>query len=295
MTTTYEGWRQVPGHLLTATQLGELEFPRTPTDKPHAHVETYDWRDKKDTVPLYNVHRCPPTKATGPQLAAAAARSTRSRVCADCGAHCQRILPEVGGRPLCPVCRGVVLLRDAQEKIAAARIETVAGVREKLARPNLAIVQTTIHNPGRTPAGSARPDNAVRVWAVDGDGHALVDVLVSLVGPKSKFALPDAVPREEGAAAVHAALIGRSLIAWDEGELLPLVEHLNHPDWPRERFTWDLDRVATVRAASTVWRGQLDERRKPVPSIPPGTPDRLLLHLQRIAADEPAADAGGAA
>jgi hypothetical protein len=181
----------------------------------------------------------------------------------------------------------VVQLRVAQQEIADGRVEIVARAQGWLARPGAAAVQVTLINPGRTPGGSTRPDTAVRVQAVGVDGRRLVDALVSLVGPKARIRTEGAVPTGEGAATVHAALIGRPLIAWRESELWALVRSLPHSDWPERRWgSWNWDQVATVQEASTRWRGQLDERRGLVPSLPPGTPDRLLLHLQRIAADD---------
>lgn len=287
---TYTGWRQVPEHLLTATQLGELEFPRQPLGQPAAWVATYDWRGKKTEVSLYDARDCQPTKATARVLAAAAGRATRSRVCADCGARCQRPLPvDVDDQPLCPVCRSVVLLRAEQRRIADGRAEIVATVRGWLAWPGAAVVQVGLINPGRTPGGSARPDTAIRVQAIDTDGRHLVDVLTSLVGPKARIRTEGAVPTEEGTATVHAALVGRPLIVWRESELLALARNLSHSDWPQLQWGgWDREQTAAAQDTSTRWRGQLNELRGLVPSLRPGTPDRLLLHLRRIAEDGPA-------
>jgi hypothetical protein len=56
-------------------------------------------------------------------------------------------------------------------------------------------------------------------------------------------------------------------------------------------------RAAAVEQLAARWRGQLDPHtRALVPSLAPGTPDRLLLMLRRIAAssDQPPAAGGGA-
>jgi hypothetical protein len=180
-----------------------------------------------------------------------------------------------------------VQLRATQQGIAAGRPELVARVRGWLDRPGVSIVQADLVNPGPTSSGSARRDTAIRVAAVDGDGLRIVDALVSLVGPRARIVEPEAIPTADGAAIVHRALLGRPLIAWDESELWALVRALPHADWQEGRRwgSWDEDRIAAVQPVSTRWRGQLDERRNLVPSLPPGTPDRLLLHLQRIAGD----------
>jgi hypothetical protein len=73
--TTYADWWQVPPHLLPATALGELEYPRTPDDRqPAAWVDTRDWRGRKASIPLYDARACPSTKATARQLEATAGR-----------------------------------------------------------------------------------------------------------------------------------------------------------------------------------------------------------------------------
>src|SRR6266511_1737140 len=120
--TTYAGWWQVPDHLMPATALGELEYPRTHDgQQPAAWVDTWDWSDRKTSIPLYDARACPPTNATARQLAAAATRSHRQRTCADCGAHCQRPLtvdPQ-DRRPLCPACRHLARLRRRQAELTA--------------------------------------------------------------------------------------------------------------------------------------------------------------------------------
>jgi len=130
MTTTYAGWWQVPDHLMPATALGELEYPRTADGQaPVAWVDTRDWSDRKTSIPLYDARACPPTKATGAQLASAADGSKlgRRRVCSDCGARCQRPLPSLpevpGSGPLCPACRHIALLRRKQAEVATQRLD----------------------------------------------------------------------------------------------------------------------------------------------------------------------------
>src|SRR6266568_798573 len=61
--TTYAGWWQVPDHLMPATTLGELEYPRTTNGRrPAAWVATRDWSDRKASLPLYDARACPPTR-----------------------------------------------------------------------------------------------------------------------------------------------------------------------------------------------------------------------------------------
>ncbi len=163
--TTYAGWWQVPDHLMPATALHELEYPRTPDGRqPAAWVDTWDWSDRKTSIPLYDARTCPPTKATARQLAAAGARSHRQRSCAQCGAHCQRPLtvdPQ-DRRPLCPACRHVARLRRWQAQLAAHRPLIAQRARELLAWPGAVVVQVDLHVPPPTPAGRRRPATAAR-------------------------------------------------------------------------------------------------------------------------------------
>ncbi|WP_432830523.1 hypothetical protein [Dactylosporangium sp. CA-092794] len=150
---SYASWRDVPSHLLSATLLGELEFPRKPDPAARAAlVHTRDWSDHDTTVTLFDARRCPPTGASAGQLAAAAARATRSRVCADCAAWCQRLLPvDLDGRPLCPACRSVLLLRRAQAQAADDRAAAAAQLHTALHWPDVAVLQVDVTTPERTP------------------------------------------------------------------------------------------------------------------------------------------------
>jgi hypothetical protein len=291
--TTYPGWWQVPDHLLPATTLGELEYPRTANGRqPAAWAHTRDWRDRKTTIPLYDARACPPTKATARQLAAAAARSGRQRTCADCGAHCQRplTLDPNDRRPQCPACRHIALLRRAQTKAAKARQESATRAAELLAWTDAAVVQVDLTVPPPTPSGHKRPPTAARIRAVNLQGERLVDALVRLVGPRAHHVPAGAVPREDAAPAVRR-LEGRRLIAWHE----PDLEHLRrvapdlnradeHAGWNR-MYGFPREQVAVLWWLATRWRGQLDPHtRTLVACLPPGAPDRLLLMLRRIAA-----------
>jgi len=114
-------------------------------------------------------------------------------------------------------------------------------------------------------------------------GARLLDVTVRLVGPRAQHVPAEAIARTEAAPRVHRALLGRPLLLWDGQELTELRTAVPHSDWP----SWDdrPARYATVRELSARWRGQLDPRtRQILPSLPPGTPDRLLVHLRRAAA-----------
>ena len=55
-----------------------------------------------------------------------------------------------------------------------------------------------------------------------------------------------------------------------------------HKDWPSGYTGRAM--ITEVWSDSAHWRAQLDERRRLVAALPPGSPDRMLLHLRRIAA-----------
>lgn len=291
--TTYEGWWEVPPHLMSATALKELEFPRVATGDPVAWVRARDWRGKADEVALYDVRVCPPTPATAAQLEAAGRRADAGRrVCEDCGALCQRPVPprdDAGSRRLCPACRHILVLRVRQRVAAANRDRQARWAADVLAAGDAVIVQVDLTVPPPAESGRKRPATAARIRAVDLAGQQLLETTLRLVGPRSRWVPPDAVPREEGAVAVHTALAGQPLILWDFDEAEALRAAAPHPDWrygtvtafdhPPRPGEW-----TTARHRATEWRGQVDPKRLGlVDSVPPGTPDRLALMVRRMA------------
>jgi hypothetical protein len=144
---------------------------------------------------------------------------------------------------------------------------------------------------------------------VDLAGKRLVAVLVRLVGPRAHHVPQGAVPADQAAAVVHRALLGRRLLMWGHQDLLGLHLAAPHPDLPRLLRlveVSDLDqlhlpipehtRAVVVEQLTTRWRGQLDPHTHAlVPSLAPGTPDRLLLMLRRIAASGDQQGPGGGA
>jgi hypothetical protein len=261
MTRTYAGWWQVPAHLLPATALGELEYPRTPDGRqPAAWVDTRDRRGRKASIALYDAHACPPTKATARQLEAAAASAGRQRVCADCHARCQRPLTVDPGdrRPLCPACRQVARLRARQAQLAKARPHLAARAAELLGWTDAAVVPVDLHTPPPTPAGRKRPPSAARVRAVDPHGRRLVDVLVRLVGPCAHHIPQGAIPTGEAAPPVHRAQLGRRLLMWGQHDLIGLHQAAPHPELPRLLRLGDVSEIPLpipehVRAVA-LWR-----------------------------------------
>jgi hypothetical protein len=272
--TTYQGWWQVPPHLLPATALGELEYPRAPAGDPVAWVEVREnWAGKNDEIALYDARACPPTTATARQLVAAAYRSARQRqrTCADCHARCQRPLPpldEHDPRPLCPACRHVALLRRRQAELATSRQACAERARELLASPHTAVLQVDLTVPPPTPAGRTRPPTAAHVRAVDPDGTRLVDLVVRLVGPRAHHIPDGAVAAEDAAPAVHGALLGRRLLMWSDHDLAGLRMAARHKDLPGVvgmAWAWagcslkepTRARAVALQHLAAQWRGQL--------------------------------------
>lgn len=307
---SYSSWASVPWYLMTQTQIGELDLPRDVSGQPvAAWVRGYDYRGKSDEVALYDARLCPPTRATGAALAAAAARSTKSRRCSDCGAHLQRnpITPLGEGEDrslrLCPACLLIMRMRATQTELAGERETARRWVTEVLSWDGLAVLWCDDVQPPPTPAGSVRKVTAVRLRACDSDGARLLDVTVRLVGPRAKFVPEGAVDRDGARPVIHGALVGRPLLAVDAEVYRRLREVAWHETWggmppagswvdgqwvvvPQE----ERDRLASIQALRagvddriTRWRGQLDPATgNLVPALPAGSPDRLLYLLRRM-------------
>lgn len=299
VTESYAGWWEVPAHLMSATNLGELEFPRVAEGEPVAWVDADDWRGKKDSVALFDVNLCPPSKASAGQLVAAGRKSSKQRVCEDCGARCQRPLPrhsEADQRRMCPACRQIARLRERQAEVAELREQHREWAAKLLAGESGVAVQVDLVVPPPTDSGRKRPATAARVRAADLTGKRVLDVTLRLVGPRAKWVPEEAVSTEEGVPKVHKALLGKTLILWSSTEMEALREAAPHETWKGEVPSWRVKpgeqpperaRVATVRTKATQWRGQLDPRhRNLVDCVAPGSPDRLVLLVQRMAAQE---------
>ncbi|MFI9588289.1 hypothetical protein ACIHCQ_42395 [Streptomyces sp. NPDC052236] len=297
---SYGWWGEVPWTLASKSQLARADLPREPGGPVRGWVAGRDFRGREMDIELYSVAESVPTKATGGQLAAADRRRTATvRVCSDCGANCQQPLAERRGRYLCAMCAKLARIVDFQIELRERRVELAEWAGALLADPALAVVWVDVIEAERTASGRQRPPLAARVQAVDGNGRRLVDVLVRLAGPRTKGAPAEAVPAEEGAKALQAALEGRRRITWTSGALAVVTDRLaalGHPvrlgpavptgpaeaePWPQHRRNWPgqvSDRLAQWRGELNPATGQLRE------PWPPATADRLLLCLQRMAA-----------
>lgn len=288
----YEGWWDVPDGLLTTAQLAELEFPRQPAQAPVGRVWMQDFRGRRNRllVDLYRPGQCPPTTASAAALQAAAARAAgRVHECEACGCRPERSLD--AGQRLCPVCRHIGRLRARQDEARAAQRRAAQQVAAALAEPGTVILHVVTNGMPPTPAGRPRPALSARIRAADTTGRGLLDVTVSLAGPRARHRDPGAVPAAQVAEQVIAVLGGKSLICWNRGEAWMLGQAVPHT-WPDHDYATRRPRLVTVEDWSTAWRAQLTVKGDLVPAGHPGTPDRLWLHLTRIATTDTPGDNG---
>ncbi|WP_370138321.1 hypothetical protein [Streptacidiphilus sp. EB103A] len=291
----------MPWTLASKTQLATADLPRRPGGPVRGYVAGVDFRGRRTEVPLYTVADCPPTTATGRQLAAAAdRRSAVVRTCSDCGARTQLPLTERRGRYLCAMCNRVARVIEDQIELRRRRIDNAVWAHDLLeGGEDLALVWVQVLD---APAAGDRPARAAvaaRVQAVDQRGRPLKDLLIKLTGPRTPGAPKEALASGEGAAALALALAERRPVVWGPlqqvldrlaalGHHVPLTPgagqgpagtpHRYRPDWsdsPDQRYRQ--------------WRGELDPATgELLTPWPPGSADRLWLCLTRMAdsADE---------
>ncbi|MEU3564185.1 hypothetical protein [Kitasatospora sp. NPDC006786] len=284
---TYDWWGAVPAHLRTTTQLAALDLPRQPAGPVRATIKTRT--PVKGEFDLYDVHESVPTAATAAQLAAAAARrTTNTRTCQDCGAHPETpCTPAPGdGRALCGTCAHITRLRTRQAEAHAAAQDAAARAVRLLDDEDLTVLHVD-YTPGEpTAAGTPRPPAAARLVAVDRTGTTLYDRTVRLTGPRTPGAPAGALDPGPALDDLGALLADRTVVIWTPGDLDPLRAALDRLKLPA--LALPADRVRAARHAVTAWRADLDprtgEHRHPTP---PGTADRLLLLLRRMAAAAP--------
>jgi hypothetical protein len=279
----YAWWGEVPERLRSLTQLRDGEYPREPGGPVRAWVQTRDWRDRKEEVPLYDVAESRPTAASARQLEAAARRRTAAvRDCGDCGAHCEQPLPvePKDGRALCPACRHIARLRAEQARLAELRDTRSAWAAELLADEDLAVLEVELFVPPPSPSGRKRPPAALHAVAVDSDGRVLLDQVARLAGPRAAAVPEGAPPVGEVAAVVNSALAGRRIVVWDGRGLDHLARAIREAGRPYKG-----GRVELLARAVAEWRGDVNPRTRQVRTATPlGRADRVLMLLRRMAA-----------
>jgi hypothetical protein len=283
--TRFEGWRQVPAHFLTKSQLADLDLPRIPGGPVRARVETRDWRDRKTVFDLYALGEAMPSPATVAQLEAARSRASASRVCEGCGARPDRSLPCVDGRHLCRLCSRVQSLRELTGKAAADRARAVEWARAMLVPDRSTPYVVRVKQILRPPAPSGRQDMravALAVGAVDTRGRHLVNTTIRLAGPRTRAVPAGAVDPAAVEEQIRTLLDAMTIVTWTDYELSPL-HTLYGSKPPPGRYGGNPDAMS-LRA--TFWRGDVDPdafhftRRL---AIDPVRADRTLLVLRRMA------------
>lgn len=278
MIPEYDGWRAVPAHLYTKTQLAGLDLPRGP-GQIAARVSAGDYRGKPAEFDLYDITASPPSAASAKHLEAAAARR-RFTACADCGAHPDTGLSQVTGR--CETCLHIEALRKAQAEAQRRRVAHARQAAERVADPATLVVWIDEHTPPAAPSGRARKPVAHTLAAVTALGEPVLHLSYRLsgIGPRVR-AVPKGAVTSEDAAAVLAALGERRFVTWTHSQLWHLV-HLATGKDPGYLTPYGTE----MDTAVTWWRGDLDPRTGQLRrALPPGNADRLALLLRRMAAD----------
>lgn len=284
--TTYQGWRQVPAGLHSKTQLGDLDLPRVPGGPVRAHVETYDWRDKKTSVPLYALAESVPSPATIGQLEAARRRGDGGRVCDRCGAYPDRPLP-ADGEGLCMACNRARRLLEATDQAARDRVDVArwaAGILDPAMPPAVVLHVRQFFRPP-APSGRRNPDPiAVAVDAVDTTGARLVTATVRIAGPRVRSVPADAVDPAAIEEQICALLAAPVIVTWTSGttRILRTLYGIDPP------ASWYGGNPNDLDWRATLWRGDVDPDTLTCRSaLHPGRADRMLLILRRMAATAP--------
>lgn len=278
MIPEYDGWRAVPGHLYTKTQLAGLDLPRRP-GQIAARVSAGDYRGKPEVFDLYDIAASAPSAASAKHLEAAAARR-RFTACADCGAHPDTGLSQVTGR--CETCLHIESLRKAQAEAQRRRAVHTRHAAERVADPATLVVWIDEHTPPPAPSGRARKPVAHTLTAVSASGEPVLHLSYRLpgVGPRVR-AVPDGAVSPQDAAAALAPLGERHFVTWTHLHLWHLV-HLAIGKDPGYLTPYG----TAMDTAVTWWRGDLDPRTGHARrALSPGNADRLALLLRRMAAD----------
>ncbi|MFD0409941.1 hypothetical protein [Kitasatospora sp. NPDC127116] len=280
----YTWWGNLPSHLRTTTQLAALDLPRQPAGPVRATIAARNpGTGKKGEWDLYDVRESAPTAATGPQLAAAAARRTTSRACTECGARPESPCVSADNRRLCDACAHVQRLRERQEKLDQKAREAAEEAARLLADERLIVLHLD-YTPGEhTAAGTPRPSAAVHITAIDTNDTTLYDRTVRLTGPRTPGAPAHAVDPTGTVETLAGLLADRTVVLWEHSDLGPLHDALRRLKVTATPVV-ESRNVRTVCYAASAWRADLDpvtgHLRTPTS---PGRADRLLYLLRRMA------------
>ncbi|MFF4355098.1 hypothetical protein [Streptomyces sp. NPDC001530] len=247
-------------------------------------MEGRDGAGRRDTFDLYLISESVPTSASTAQLAAAAARrTTGTRVCEQCGSRPELPCTQVESWLLCQACAHIERLRAAQRQAGEARAHVQRRAARLLDDGDLAVVHVTYTDRGITEAGKRRTPSAAHVTALGADGTVLVDVELRIVSPRSKGIPDGAVDPDQAAEAIRRVLADKTVLVWASDVLKDLIQGLVGLgiSWP---FPSGYDRRHELRQMVMTWRGDLNPKTGTVRMpIPPGRADRMLYQLQQIA------------
>lgn len=318
---TYDGWRQVPDHLVLESQLATFDLPRAIGGPVRGWIEMRNAIGRMDAFALYDVRESVPTPGSAAALEAAAARRTRVYECEGCGARTEAALgvhdpchhrdhpgrsrpcPYRGRR--CAACRQAAELAHAARAAAANRRDAAAWAAGMLAASALVVRVNALHPTPAVVNGRRRPVLGWRIGACDSLGVALPLPVIARASTRAA-GLPDgAVGVVAGATALHTFLGGRTIIAYDDEEaalLRKLLASVGGDDARAARLNSPgIDRTdpgaepapAPVFAAPlagnlAAWRGLINPRTTALlPPLDPGPADRCALLLRRMAVTVP--------
>ena len=301
---TFDGWNAVPPGLALKSQLADMDLPRSPGGPVRGFVNTRNALGRRDSFPLYDIAESTPTKGSARQLdQAAARRSDRCYICADCGANSEQHLGvhdpcHRGGvtsntpcpmlAPRCPACRHLAELRAAQQAAAIQRVAAVEWARALVERSTTTLVRISavLPEPAYTTAGRRRPVL----------GHRL-DVIASY-GSQIRVMVPRGTTEIDS-----SAFRDRDVICWSPAEAsllrkilhigpddhgvrpepdLAMSEHVDHTSTTRTKRPRSISGQMLGRVAA--WRALIDPATgSPMLSTDPGPADRCLLLMRRMA------------
>lgn len=294
MVPEYEGWRTVPAHLYTRTQLSDLDLPRIPGGPVRAYVTARGAVRRRETFDLYDVRESLPAPASARRLEAGSARRDPDAYrCADCGAHTERPAihlreSDSEARTVCLACRHIAALRAFQARLADLRADACQRAADWLALDHAAVLHVTALTPPLTGSGRRRPPVAYQIDALTPSGTVLLSLAARLRRSRHPLVPDGALDWPDAITQLRATLHERHLLAWRSGELDPIAPALLAADATAGEVAC-YQRCRTISYLNhpvAQWRGELDPDTGELRAARhPGRADLLALLIRRMAAD----------
>lgn len=294
MIPEYEGWRTVPAHLYTRTQLADLDLPRQPGGPVRAYVTAEGQVRRRETYELYDARESAPSPASARQLESAAARRKPGAfACQDCGAHTERTAIRIHGRAgerrlVCLACRHIAAMREFQAKLAVLRADNARSAAAWLAEDTAAVLQVDVLTPPPADSGRRRPAVAYSAAAFTPSGRELLSLGIRLrrsrheLVPEGSLDIGDAIP------VLRGVLDDRALITWQFNDLYPIAAALLPEDAAASEIAgyWRHRDISYLNHLVAQWRGELDPDSGQLRGARhPGRADLMALLIRRMAAD----------